>query len=708
MGWNGFDLSPPDTAAVGGVAALSRIPNSMELWWIAPNGAVKGAFWYEGGNWTPYEVAPPGSARPGGAIAAVSRIPTSMELWWAAPNGSVQAAFWYEGQNWNRYELAPAGSIGTGGIAALARVPNSMEVWWVAPDGSVQDAFWYEGQNWNRFALAPAGSARPDSAVAALSRIPTGMEVWWVGPDGSVQDAFWYEGQNWNRFALAPAGSAAGRAIAAVSRIKTGMELWWVAPNGSVQDAFWYEGGAWQRFELAPPGSADPAGSIAAVSRIPTGMEVWWVGPGGSVQDAFWYEGGSWQRFELAPGGTAASGSGIAVRSRVPASMELWWITPHGGVTDRFFYETPAKVFSGHITSGGLAALGGWMEVTVNPDGSLRWRGHAHDSGADGYDFGVSAIVRTPSGRALGFQHKGHVGGTFTAGSRDHDWDEPSPPVPLVAANFADFADGTAAFHTEYSSDIGSALEGALGFLAKFIVGATPAGAALGVVVFVGVEVGSLISTGSLVPGARVVEGVLWLAGPSNMLLALAADGIASAGSRTREIRQDEYDWANNEVFRGGLPPRDRLVLTDTIGPGPNGGRAFTFPRFDGKITLNMGPTAFDDPRAYSGQSGKQYGRTFIHELVHACQIHHTAADVSLLADALASKVCEGGGGDPYAYGPAGPDYRSFNLEQQAQIVSDWFVGENSKPGSNQTGTPKDEASPYFPYIAGHVRVGQF
>jgi hypothetical protein len=46
----------------------------------------------------------------------------------------------------------------------------------------------------------------------------------------------------------------------------------------------------------------------------------------------------------------------------------------------------------------------------------------------------------------------------------------------------------------------------------------------------------SLISTGSLVPGARVVEGVLWMAGPANALFALAGEGIASLGSRTREI----------------------------------------------------------------------------------------------------------------------------------------------------------------------------
>ena len=68
---------------------------------------------------------------------------------------------------------------------------------------------------------------------------------------------------------------------------------------------------------------------------------------------------------------------------------------------------------------------------------------------------------------------------------------------------------------------------------------------------------------------------------------------LHGTGSRTREISQEEYDFAQ-EVFQGMLPTRERLILTDTIGPGH---RAFTIPRFDGKITLNMGPEVFNDPR---------------------------------------------------------------------------------------------------------------
>ncbi|WP_173346301.1 C1 family peptidase [Pseudoduganella dura] len=340
-GWRGFELAPQGSAALnGGLAAVTRIPGSMETWWIGENGSVQAAFWYDGGQWQRYELAPAGSASPEGAIAAVSRIPGSMETWWIGANGSVQAAFWYEGGQWTRYELAPAGSASpAGGIAVVSRIPGSMELWWTGANGSVQGAFWYEGGQWTRYELAPGGSAAADGAITVVSRIPGSMELWWVTGNGSVQAAFWYEGGQWTRYELAPAGSASPQGgIAAVSRIPGSMELWWTGANASVQAAFWYEGGQWTRYELAPAGHASVNGGIAAVSRIPNSLELWWIGGDGSVQDAFWYEGNAWQRFALAPAGSASASGRIASVSRIPDSMELWWTGSNGSIGDSFWY----------------------------------------------------------------------------------------------------------------------------------------------------------------------------------------------------------------------------------------------------------------------------------------------------------------------------------------------------------------------------------
>jgi hypothetical protein len=197
--WSRFQLAPPGSANwYGGITAVSRTPGSMEVWWIGLKGDVRGAYWYDGGQWGLYDLAPAGSAsfESGGVlIAAVSRIPNSMEVFWIGGDGSVQGAYWYEGGQWTRYELSPPGSASTtGGIAATSRVPYGMEIWWTSPNGQLMDAYWYEGQDgWRQYELAPAGSALDTAGVCALSRIPDSMEIWWVGPGGSIQGAFWYD-----------------------------------------------------------------------------------------------------------------------------------------------------------------------------------------------------------------------------------------------------------------------------------------------------------------------------------------------------------------------------------------------------------------------------------------------------------------------------------------------------------------------------------
>lgn len=336
-----FDLVGATNASKN-IAAVSRIPSSMETWWIDDMGSVQASYWYDSQYWVRYTLGSPGSASAKGGITAVSRIPTSMEVWWIGGNGSVWGAFWYEGSQWKRYELAPAGSAALNSkITAVSRIKNSMELWWVAPNGSVQGAFWYEGSQWKRYELAPAGSAAAEGGIAVSSRIPTSMEVWWIAPNGSVQAAFWYEKNDWKRYELAPGGSASTTGgLAAVSRIPTSMEVWWIGGNGSVQGAFWYENNPWKRYELAPGGSASLSSSIDAVSRVKNSLELWFVGGNGSIQGRYWYDNSTWKGYELAPAGSANTGSGIAATSRVSGSMEFFWVGSDGSIQDNFWYDT--------------------------------------------------------------------------------------------------------------------------------------------------------------------------------------------------------------------------------------------------------------------------------------------------------------------------------------------------------------------------------
>jgi hypothetical protein len=67
----------------------------MEIFWTGANGSVQDAFWYEGNQWIRFELASAGNAA-GNGMAALSRIPNSLEVWWSHPNGSIHDSFWYE------------------------------------------------------------------------------------------------------------------------------------------------------------------------------------------------------------------------------------------------------------------------------------------------------------------------------------------------------------------------------------------------------------------------------------------------------------------------------------------------------------------------------------------------------------------------------------------------------------------------------------
>ena len=75
--FNQFQLYSDLASTDGCVASVSRIQNSMEVFWIKKNGSVHGPFWYEGSNWGHYELAPEGSASTNGSIAVVSKFPTA-------------------------------------------------------------------------------------------------------------------------------------------------------------------------------------------------------------------------------------------------------------------------------------------------------------------------------------------------------------------------------------------------------------------------------------------------------------------------------------------------------------------------------------------------------------------------------------------------------------------------------------------------------
>jgi hypothetical protein len=108
--WSGawsfpYTLAGPRSAATStglGAVARGRAGNTIELWWIGADYSVQDAFWYDTSftsnfetNWQRFSLAGPFSALTYSGVAAVSRIPNSMEVWWVGRDNAVQDAYWY-------------------------------------------------------------------------------------------------------------------------------------------------------------------------------------------------------------------------------------------------------------------------------------------------------------------------------------------------------------------------------------------------------------------------------------------------------------------------------------------------------------------------------------------------------------------------------------------------------------------------------------
>jgi hypothetical protein len=568
-------------ASAGMLPAAARLtaiakPVGCELWWIGADGAVNGVWTEPGTAWQSYQLAGPASAAPGGGITAVSKGADNMEVWWIAPDGSVQGA--YHDPDWNLYALTGSGSAATAaGIAGIFKGDAELEVWWIAPDGSVQGAY-YDG-GWGLYELAGAGSASTSGSIAAVSKGGgDAMEVWWIAPDGSVQAA--YNDGGWSLYALTGSGAAATTGgITAVFKGGDSMEVWWVAPDGSVIGA--YHEDSWQTYALSGPGSASPTGRMASAyggSQVSGVMRVWWAGPTGTT-----YQASYDSEWAVTPIGAGADPSGATVGVLFnPDTPTGLWALPDGSLVDAH----PPEITLSALVSGGRG-LRGTVWLTLREDGSTRWHGDVTNDEVYGYNFGLSVFADTGTTADLGAAHHGQVAGWGEPGSSNDIWDEYHEANPMLAGDLDAYRFSELAIRLEHSIDLVDYLEAAVDAIFEAAVGTVLT--EVGLVIVIGIEVGSVLTTGSLVPGAVIAGGIPWLTGPAGVFVRVLVTATNSDG---RQLTDDEYAWANEMVFRGALPGIDTFRITNYTGVHD---LPFTFPTLGGPTLVNVGDGIFND-----------------------------------------------------------------------------------------------------------------
>ena len=95
-------------------------------------------------------------------------------------------------------------------------------------------------------------------------------------------------------------------------------------------------------------------------------------------------------------------------------------------------------------------------------------------------------------------------------------------------------------------------------------------------------------------------------------------------------------------------------------------------------------------------------GERLIHEFTHAWQIQHNSFVPGFVCSGIVNQGAYIMGDDVYEYGPPGAPWASFNLEQQAQMVNQWYGGDHRQ----QYWGPMNPDNPYRQYIANNILTG--
>jgi hypothetical protein len=165
----------------------------------------------------------------------------------------------------------------------------------------------------------------------------------------------------------------------------------------------------------------------------------------------------------------------------------------------------------------------------------------------------------------------------------------------------------------------------------------------------------------------------------------------------TRLLKESEVEFAR-QVFEDKLP-YGRVYLSNRFFPFNEGTAvtaaslaSFVFVQSLRSYTIFVGPDVYKE-----GADGPGFRDTFIHELTHVWQGYHGVLGWAYMAQSMLAQgyamLTQHSRHTAYAYKP-GASWESYNVEQQARLVQDWFLD-----------GMKTEGDVRYPYIVEHIRA---
>lgn len=188
------------------VSVVARTPNQLDIFVSGSDGKTYTAAWdqnVEKGVWRGWWNILTGAIPAGSQVAAISRTPNSLDVFIVSTDGGVYTAAW--DQNVNKAQWRGWWRIGNlaakagGPVSVVARSANQLDIFVAGSDGKTYTAAWdanVEKGIWRGWWNILQGTIQPGAAVAAVSRTSSSLDIFIVSSDGLIYTAVWDQNLN--------------------------------------------------------------------------------------------------------------------------------------------------------------------------------------------------------------------------------------------------------------------------------------------------------------------------------------------------------------------------------------------------------------------------------------------------------------------------------------------------------------------------------
>jgi hypothetical protein len=338
----------PFQTVASSIAAVSRLPEQLDLFAMGQDGTLFTTFWNSGGwgQWYPISDPAANPFDPAAVPTVVSRYSSHMDIFMQGTDGIVYTNWYDDGGGFgNWYSIDPR-SFSSQKIAVAADI-ESLHVFMI--DGGsngavVQNTWTMLTGTWTGWLPVPGASTDPNpypaTSLTALKRqshidllsVNSGGVIFSNGSDDG--------GASWNGWGAIGFGpfdfmlTSVGAPIGAVSRTPSHLDIFVVSTSDMIMTNYWDDSvQKWGQWYQVSDGIAQQGSFVMPVARMPGHIDLFIVGVLGFIATTWWDDSTqNWAQWRSISDGYALQDKAVVPIARFASHLDLFVVGLNGNV----------------------------------------------------------------------------------------------------------------------------------------------------------------------------------------------------------------------------------------------------------------------------------------------------------------------------------------------------------------------------------------